>query len=163
MTELLEKSAKSAKAVQTVYVTKNEPLPGREERHMMKACMGEQAPLDYPLTWKKFNTRSYKFLQYVIPPEEKESVIRKLWMFDGAERLNMDATYLDIHCNKTFQLKDAIITREDGCNFIMSPYYAEAGGTLLDMTQYTADDPKDWHDERVLSDNKPEEEEDEDD
>lgn len=120
-----------------VYVTKNEPLPGREERHMMKACTGEQEPLKYPTVWKQFQNHGYRFRQYVIPPEEKAAVIRKLWMFDGAERLDMDATYLDIHCNKTFKLRDAIITREDGCNFIMSPYYPEAGGTLLDMTEYT--------------------------
>lgn len=137
MTELLEKSAKSAKAVKAVYVTKNEPLPGREERRMMKACTGPMPSLDYPCVVRQFKNRKYRFLQYVIPDEEKADVIRKLWMFDGAERLDMDATYLDIHCNKTFKLRDAIITREDDCNFIMSPYYAEAGGTLLDMTEYT--------------------------
>ena len=125
------------KSMKVVRIRANEPLPGSEERQMMKACTGEQEPLKYPMVWKQFQNHNYRFRQYVIPPEEKAAVIRKLWMFDGAERLDMDATYLDIHCNKTFKLRDAIITREDDCNFIMSPYYAEAGGTLLDMTLYT--------------------------
>lgn len=62
----------------------------------------------------------------------------------------MDATYLDIHCKKTFKLRDAIITREDDCNFIMSPYYAEAGGTLLDMTEYTEEVQKKAEENGVL-------------
>ena len=147
MTEVVMEQPKAVKAV---YVTKNEPLPGREERRMMKACTGPMPSLDYPCVVRQFENQKYRFRQYVIPPEEKAAVIRKLWMFDGAERLNMDATYLDIHCKKTFKLRDAIITREDDCNFIMSPYYAEAGGTLLDMMEYTADVQKKAEENGVL-------------
>ena len=115
--------AVETKAMKVVYVQKDANLPGEEERQMMKTCTGPMNRLDYPCIVRQFKNRKYRFMQYVIPDEEKADVIRKLWMFDGAERLNMDATYLDIHCKKTFKLRDAIITREDGCNFIMSPMH----------------------------------------
>ena len=39
---------------------------------------------------------------------------------------------IDIHAGKTFKVRDYIVTREGDGNFLVSPYYAEAGGTVLD-------------------------------
>jgi hypothetical protein len=44
----------------------------------------------------------------------------------------MDSRMRDIHSGKRFMLKDFIVVREGDGNFLVSPYYAEAGGTVLD-------------------------------
>jgi hypothetical protein len=44
----------------------------------------------------------------------------------------LDDELLDIHTDKNFKVRDYIVTREGDGNFLVSPYYAEKGGTVLD-------------------------------
>lgn len=108
-------------------------VPGEEERQMMAAVMPKAGRLEYETEKKSIDGTGYHFEQYIVPTEKKEAIIRELWLFSDADKLDMDGMYLDLHTGKTFKLREAIITRENGRNFVMSPYYSEGGGTLLDF------------------------------
>lgn len=38
----------------------------------------------------------------------------------------------DIHEGKKFVVKDFMVTREGEANFLVSPYYFESGGSVID-------------------------------
>lgn len=108
------------------------------ERKFLKAILGEQPPLDYPL---KPLTLSNGFTSqvYEIPKKEKPGVYEKLYCFtDG---MSMDDEALDIHSGKMFHVRDFLVIREDGMNFLASPYYPESGGTVLDWAMKTLPAP----------------------
>ena len=68
--------------------------------------------------------------KYIIPDDDKEKVLDALYPFFDTPSL--DADMLDLHTQKTFKVRDFIVTREGNGNFLVTPYYAEAGGTVLD-------------------------------
>ena len=68
--------------------------------------------------------------KYIISDTDKEKVLKKLYPFDGIP--SMDSRMVDIHTDKTFTVKDFMVVREGDGNFLVSPFYAEAGGTVLD-------------------------------
>jgi hypothetical protein len=45
---------------------------------------------------------------------------------------SLDEERYDLHADKTFRIKDFCVTREGGMNFLVSPYYFESGGTVID-------------------------------
>ena len=76
-----------------------------------------------------------KPLRYVgeIPENEKKALFRTLFAF--ADFPDMDEEMVDIHCDRTFRFRDAMIIFEpwNGYNYLVSPYYAESGGMAVDM------------------------------
>ncbi len=38
----------------------------------------------------------------------------------------------DIHAEKQFRVREFLVAREGGMNVLASPYYLEAGGTVID-------------------------------
>ena len=102
---------------------------GADEREMLLMITGAQARLGYPTETLKM-ANGCEVEKYVIPDEDKQKVLDMLYPFAGQPAL--DDELLDIHTNKTFKVRDFIVTREGDGNFLVSPYYAEAGGTVLD-------------------------------
>jgi hypothetical protein len=47
----------------------------------------------------------------------------------------MEKYVMDIHEGKKFKVKRFRVIREDGGNFIVSPFYPISGGTLLDWAE----------------------------
>ena len=68
--------------------------------------------------------------EFIIPEEDKEIVLEQLYPFAPIPKLT-DEMY-DIHADKTFIVKDFRVTWEHGMNFLVSPYYPESGGTVID-------------------------------
>lgn len=68
--------------------------------------------------------------EFIIPEEDKEIVLEQLYPFSPVPKLT-DEMY-DIHADKTFVVKDFRVTWEHGMNFLVSPYYPESGGTVID-------------------------------
>ncbi|MDB6094482.1 MAG: hypothetical protein JWM32_2044 [Verrucomicrobia bacterium] len=68
--------------------------------------------------------------EYVIPPEHKAEVLALLYPFVGCPKLT--ARKLDIHENKKFVIRDFKVVRERGANLLVSPYYYNSGGTVID-------------------------------
>lgn len=68
---------------------------------------------------------------YVIPWHKTEEVLKSLWPF--AEDPSMDQLFYDIHANKTVKFSDCRVIRYEDRNLIVSPYYFESGGTVIDL------------------------------
>ncbi len=68
--------------------------------------------------------------EYIIPAKVKDEVLNQLYPFDPVPSL--DDEQLDLHSGKTFKVRDFRVTREGGHNFLVSPYYEEGGGTVID-------------------------------
>jgi hypothetical protein len=67
---------------------------------------------------------------YEIPEEQKGAVLEKLYPFRPIPGL--ESMMEDIHSEKTFRVKEFMVTREGGMNVLASPYYLESGGTVID-------------------------------
>ena len=102
---------------------------GLEERRMLLLLTGPQQRLGYPTEMLSMLNGSL-VERYVIPEHDKERLFDVLYPFDC--KPCMDSRMLDIHAGRTFTVRDFIVVREGDGNFLVSPFYAEAGGTVLD-------------------------------
>jgi len=95
--------------------------------------MHEESPLDERLPYK---TRAMYFPngasveEFIIPDEDRELVLEQIYPFSPIPKLT-DIMY-DIHADKTFIVKEFRVTWEHGMNYLVSPYYPESGGTVID-------------------------------
>ena len=67
---------------------------------------------------------------YEIPDDEKEAVLKLLYIFSPIPSL--DDVMEDIHAGKRFRVREFLVAREGEMNVLASPYYLEAGGTVID-------------------------------
>jgi len=67
---------------------------------------------------------------YIIPDDRKEAVLKELYPSQPIPALNK--VMEDIHIEKKFKVKEFLVTREDHMNILVSPYYFESGGTVID-------------------------------
>jgi hypothetical protein len=110
--------------------------------------MHEDDPLDerlpYPTKPMHFpNGASVE--EFIIPDEDRELVLEQLYPFSPLPKLT-DEMY-DLHANKTFIVRDFRVTWEHGMNYLVSPYYPESGGTVIDWM-----DEDSWVDDEELDD-----------
>ncbi|MBQ6470471.1 MAG: hypothetical protein IJJ33_00680, partial [Victivallales bacterium] len=105
---------------------------GLQEREMLLMITGPQERLDYPTETLKMSN-GCEVERYVIPDEDKQKVLDALYPFLNTPSLNDEMT--DLHTGKKFKVRDYIVTREGNGNFLVTPYYAEAGGTVLDWVK----------------------------
>ena len=95
--------------------------------------MNDKTPLDERLPYQ---TRPMYFPngasveEFIIPDEDRELVLEQIYPFSPIPRLT-DVMY-DIHADKKFMVKDFRVTWEHGMNYLVSPYYPESGGTVID-------------------------------
>ena len=75
---------------------------------------------------------------YVIPDEKKAEVLEELYPFIPVPTL--DEERYDVHADKTFKVKDFCVTKEAEMDFLVSPYYFESGGTVIDWLPVDSED-----------------------
>ncbi|UCC40390.1 MAG: hypothetical protein JSV96_02770 [Candidatus Aminicenantes bacterium] len=75
---------------------------------------------------------------YVIPDVKKAEVLEELYPFIPVPSLNEEM--YDVHADKNFKVKEFCVTREAGMNFLVSPYYFESGGTVIDWMPVDIED-----------------------
>jgi hypothetical protein len=83
-----------------------------------------------PFETKIVQTETGPVEVYIIPEDRKEEVLRRLFIYKDIPKLSKVVE--DIHVGKKFKVKDFMVTREDGMNMLVSPYYFEGGGTVID-------------------------------
>ena len=83
--------------------------------------------------------------EFIIPEEDKEIVLEQLYPFSPIPGMN-DVIY-DLHADKTFIVKEFRVTWEHGMNYLVSPYYPESGGTVIDWM-----DEDSWVDDELDTD-----------
>jgi len=97
----------------------------------------EQPLLPFPL--KPLIINDVLIEEYEIPEDQKEAVLKELYLFDSVPSLEDE--FFDLHSGKKFKVRDYRVTRENGQNWLVSPYYEDGGGTVIDWM------PPDWADE----------------
>lgn len=109
--------------------------------------MDDETPLDEKLPYQ---TRPMYFPngasveEFIIPDEDRELVLQQIYPFSPVPKLT-DVMY-DIHADKKFMVKDFRVTWEHGMNYLVSPYYPESGGTVIDWWD------ENWNDDEVDDD-----------
>jgi len=83
-----------------------------------------------PFSTRKVGNAHNQIEIYIIPENEKEAVLKELYPFDDVPPLNEER--FDLHMGKNFIVKDFMVTRENNMNFLVSPYYLEGGGSVID-------------------------------
>ena len=115
--------------------------------------MDNESPLDEKLPYQ---TRPMYFPngasveEFIIPDEDRELVLEQIYPFSPIPKLT-DIMY-DIHADKTFMVKDFRVTWEHGMNYLVSPYYPESGGTVIDWWDESWDEVFDELDEELEDD-----------
>jgi hypothetical protein len=90
--------------------------------------MPEDSRLPFPT--KPLQINGVTVEEYVIPREKKERVLQALYPF--VPKPSMDEERIDLHSGKKFIIREFRVTREGGMNCLVSPYYEEGGGTVID-------------------------------
>jgi hypothetical protein len=87
-------------------------------------------PLPFPRHVRVTDERGRVSEEYDIPLNAKKKVLREMYLFADCPKLT-DTLY-DLHADKKFTVVDFKVVREGGRNYLVSPYYYESGGTLID-------------------------------
>ncbi|HEX3044471.1 MAG TPA: hypothetical protein VHY08_06935 [Bacillota bacterium] len=95
----------------------------------MKRHIEEEEPR-LPFPTKPLVIIDVELEEYIIPEDKKAEVLNELYLFDPVPAL--DAVLYDLHSDKNFVVRDFRVIREDGQNWLVSPYYEEGGGTVID-------------------------------
>ena len=110
---------------------------GLQERELLMTICGPAERLEYPTEMMKMSN-GCEVERYLIPDEDRQKVLDALYPFAGTPSL--DEECMDLHTGKTFRIRDYIVTREGSGNFLVTPFYAEKGGTVLDWVEPTLED-----------------------
>ena len=91
-----------------------------------------------PFPTKPLVINGLEIEEYIIPDEKRADVLKELYIFDSVPAL--DEERFDLHPGNKFFVRDYRVTREDGQDFLVSPYYEEGGGTVIDWMPVKAGD-----------------------
>jgi|GEM_PF-460682 len=106
-----------------------------------------------PFPIKRIEVHGRMIEEYIIPEDKKAEVLDQMYLFEPVPSL--DEERFDLHSGKLFRVRDFRVTREDDHNWLVSPYYEEGGGTMIDwMPAEWANEEadEDWEDEFELED-----------
>jgi hypothetical protein len=87
----------------------------------------DEKKLGYPLI---SNPKHPASEEYVIPDSDKKAVLKKMYPFDDLP--DIESKLYDLHAGLLFIVKDFKVVRENGKNYLVSPYYYHSGGTVID-------------------------------
>jgi len=93
--------------------------------------------------------------EYIIPPGKRQEVLEQLYLGDDVPSL--DEELFDLHEGKTFKVRDYRVTWENGRNWLVSPYYPNSGGTVIDWmpaswAEAEEDEMDEWDEEDDVDD-----------
>lgn len=88
----------------------------------------QELPLPYPT--RPIKVEGGYVDAYIIPEEDKGKILKALYPFVPLPSL--DAVKLDIHEDKMFKVREFMVLRSPGMNWLVSPYFPSSGGTVID-------------------------------
>ena len=114
------------------YVDLENGVMSQTEKRILASIIDPEPALPYPLRVlpMRYGPPSQ---EYVIPDSEREAVLKKLYPFFPCPGLN-EVRY-DLHEEKNFKVVDYKVIRENGRNFLVSPYYPRSGGMVIDWME----------------------------
>ena len=92
-----------------------------------------------PFPTRPLRVRGGMVEEYIIPDDQKEEVLRQLWLFADPVP-SLDEELFDLHEGRLFMVREYMVVWENGHNFLVSPYYPSSGGSVIDWM------PADWAD-----------------
>lgn len=101
------------------------------EKKMYKQMAKKEHLLPYPLETITLPNGEEDTLYVIDNEEDRVREAKRLWPFNSD--VDADTELFDIHCNRKCTFKQVRILRYGEYNMIVSPYYAQAGGTVLDL------------------------------
>lgn len=107
------------------------------EKRILSSITSPEPPLPYPTRAlpMRFGPPAQ---EYVIVEADRELLLKKLYPFFPCPGLQ--EVRFDLHEEKYFKVKEFKVIRENGRNFLVSPYYAHSGGMVIDwMEEQNAD------------------------
>jgi hypothetical protein len=97
------------------------------------------SPLPFPRHVRVTDNYGRVSEEYDIPLSAKKKVLQEMYLFQDCPELT--DTLFDLHAEKKFKVVDFKVVREGGRNYLVSPYYYESGGTMIDwMPAYFGDE-----------------------
>lgn len=87
-------------------------------------------PETLPYPTKKVNVSGEVIEEYIIPEGDKATVLDMLYPFSPVPSL--DDTFLDMHEDRRFIVRDFRVIQGIGMPFLMSPYWEHSGGSVID-------------------------------
>ena len=90
----------------------------------------DNLPLPFPRHVRVRDERGRTSEEYDIPLNAKKKVLQEMYLFQDCPDLS-DILF-DLHAEKKFKVVDFKVVREGGRNYLVSPYYYESGGTMID-------------------------------
>ncbi|NMA41868.1 MAG: hypothetical protein GX946_00635 [Oligosphaeraceae bacterium] len=106
------------------------------EKRILASITGPTPELPYPLNPLPLRNDA-PTMEYIIPESDKAAVLRQLYPFSPCPELH--EIRFDLHEEKYFRVGDYKVIRELGWNFIVSPYYANSGGMVIDWMEKDSD------------------------
>jgi hypothetical protein len=97
----------------------------------------EQPRLPFPT--KPLVIQGEEVEEYIIPDEKRAEVLAEMYL--GTPVPGLDEERFDLHSGKVFRVREFRVTRERGRNWLVSPYYEEGGGTVIDWMPTDPNDP----------------------
>lgn len=101
-----------------------------QEKAICLAIAGRSPELPYPLKEVECADGTVQRI-YQIPDADKAGVLADLYPFDGGAP-SIDDTLYDIHERKAFKVRDFLVIRWCDGNLLVSPYFPQSGGMLVD-------------------------------
>lgn len=84
--------------------------------------------LSYPTEWRGPEGGGVE--EYIVPDGEKALVLDKLYPFEPVP--DLDERMYDLHEEKAFLVREYRVVRGEGMDLLVSPYYFNSGGTVID-------------------------------
>jgi hypothetical protein len=84
-----------------------------------------------PFPTRPLTVRGGMVEEYVIPDEMKQEVLNQLYPF-AEPAPSLEEELFDVHEGKLFKVRDYMVVWDNGHNFLVSPYYASSGGSVID-------------------------------
>ena len=91
---------------------------------------GEPMPTSLPFPTIKHTFDDEVVEEYVIPDDKRAEVLEQLCFFDPVPEL--DETWIDIHEDRPFKIRDYKVVKDSHGLWLVSPYYFSSGGTVID-------------------------------
>ena len=87
-------------------------------------------PETLPYPTRKVDVAGEMIEEYIIPESDRGEVLDMLYPFSPVPSL--DDTFLDLHENRRFLVRDFKVIQGIGMPFLMSPYWEHSGGSVID-------------------------------
>lgn len=107
----------------------NQEVMSAREKEIIRTIIPESPPLAYPTQHIKMAIGP-DAVEFVIPEKDKVHILRELFPFTCLPE--MDDELYDLHAGMTFRAGDFKVIREDNRNYLVSPFYSQTGGMVID-------------------------------